>query len=116
MHAVEADQAALAARSADLAGRITVEQRDLARQPLEPAELARFDAVVFDPPRAGAREQAARIAQSPLTCAIAVSCNPNSFARDARILADAGFALREVAPIDQFPWSGHLELVALFRR
>ena len=121
VHAVEADQAALAAMSraaqgADMAGRVTTEQRDLARRPLEPAELARFDAVVFDPPRAGAREQAERIAQSPLTCAIAVSCNPNSFARDARILADGGFTLAEVAPIDQFPWSGHLELVALFRK
>ncbi len=121
VHAVEADQAALAALSraaqgADMAGRITVEQRDLARRPLEPAELARFDAVIFDPPRAGAREQAERIAQSKLESAIAVSCHPNSFARDARILADGGFTLLEVAPIDQFPWSGHLELVALFRR
>ena len=121
VHAVEADQAALealsrAAQAADLAGRVSVEPRDLARRPLEPAELARFDAVIFDPPRAGAREQAARIAGSPLACAIAVSCNPNSFARDARILADGGFRLVEIAPIDQFPWSGHLELAALFKR
>ena len=69
------------------------------------------DCVVFDPPRAGAREQAAEIARSTLPAAIAVSCNPNTFARDARTLVDGGFRLVEVTPIDQFPWTGHLELL-----
>ena len=121
VHAVERDQAALAAlwsgaRKADLAGRITVETRDLARAPVTAEELEGGDCVVFDPPRAGAREQAAEIARSSVPAAIAVSCNPNSFARDARTLVDGGFTLVEVSPIDQFPWTGHLELVASFRR
>ncbi len=64
----------------------------------------------------GAREQAAEIARSSVPAAIAVSCNPNTFARDARTLVDGGFTLVEVTPIDQFPWTGHLELVASFRR
>ncbi len=121
VHAVEGDETALAAlwtaaRRAGLSGRISVEARDLERQPLDTAELARFDAVVFDPPRAGAREQAPQIAESALAAAVAVSCNPNSFARDARILVDGGLRLTEVTPVDQFPWSGHVELVASFRR
>ncbi|MCH7796215.1 MAG: hypothetical protein IH900_13905, partial [Proteobacteria bacterium] len=121
VHAVERDEAAMAAlwsgaRKADLAGRITVETRDLARAPVTAEELAGGDCVVFDPPRAGAREQAAEIARSSVPAAIAVSCNPNTFARDARTLVDGGFTLVEVSPIDQFPWTGHLELVASFRR
>ena len=121
VHAVERDEAAMAAlwsgaRKADLAGRITVETRDLARAPVTAEELAGGDCVVFDPPRAGAREQAAEIARSSVPAAIAVSCNPNTFARDARTLVDGGFTLIEVTPIDQFPWTGHLELVASFRR
>ena len=72
--------------------------------------------MVFDPPRAGAKAQAEAIARSAVPLAIAISCNPNSFARDARILVDGGFTLVEATPIDQFPWSGHLELVAQFRR
>ncbi len=67
-------------------------------------------------PRAGAREQAAEIARSSVPAVIAVSCNPNTFARDARTLVDGGFTLVEVSPIDQFPWTGHLELVASFQR
>ena len=119
--AVEGSAAALdallaSARAAGLGERITAERRDLAQRPLLPAELAGFEALVFDPPRMGARAQAAAIAESALTRVIAVSCNPNSFARDARILADGGFRLHEVTPIDQFPWSGHLELVAFFGR
>ena len=121
VHAVEGDQAALdalwaAARRANLAGRVGIEARDLARRPLEPSELAGFGCAVFDPPRAGAREQAERIARSDLPAAVAVSCNPNTFARDARILVDGGFTLAEVTPLDQFPWSGHVELVARFKR
>jgi 23S rRNA (uracil1939-C5)-methyltransferase len=121
VHAVEGDGAALAAldaaaRRAGLAGRVTGEQRDLERQPLSAAELAGFDAVVFDPPRAGAKAQAAELAQSQVARVVAVSCNPQTFARDARSLADGGFTLVEATPLDQFPWSGHLELVALFER
>ncbi len=121
VHAVERDGAALAAlwaaaRKADLAGRITVTAQDLARAPVLAEDLDGGDCVVFDPPRAGAREQAAEIARSTLPAAIAVSCNPNTFARDARTLVDGGFRLVEVTPIDQFPWTGHLELVASFRR
>jgi 23S rRNA (uracil1939-C5)-methyltransferase len=78
--------------------------------------LKRFDAIVFDPPRAGAKEQAQEIARSKLDCVIGVSCNPTSFARDARILTDAGFRLAKVTPVDQFPWSAHLELVGVFNR
>ncbi len=121
VHALERDEAALAAlwaaaRKAGLAGRVTVEARDLARAPLTAEELAGSECVVFDPPRAGAREQAAALADSPVPAVVAVSCNPNSFARDARILVDGGYRLVEVSPVDQFPWSGHLELVASFRR
>ena len=105
-----------AARRADLASRIAVEVRDLEREPLLPAELARFDAVVFDPPRAGARAQAQELAASKVPVIVAVSCNPNSFARDARILVNGGYRLEEITPVDQFPWSGHLELVAEFAR
>jgi 23S rRNA (uracil1939-C5)-methyltransferase len=121
VHAVERDAAALAslwaaARRADLAGRVTVTAQDLARAPVRAEELEGGDCVVFDPPRAGAREQATQIARSSLPAAIAVSCNPKTFARDARVLVDGGFTLVEVTPVDQFPWTGHLELVAKFRR
>ncbi len=121
VYAAEGDAAALGAldaatRQAGLAGRIEAACRDLARRPLTADELARFDCVVFDPPRAGARTQAEQLAASRVPAAIAVSCNPQTFARDARILVDGGFDLVEVAPLDQFPWSAHLELVALFRR
>jgi len=119
VHAVEADApalAALAAAARGLAGRVTVERRDLAREPLGVDELKTFDAVIFDPPRAGAKEQAAEIARSRLDCAIGVSCHPTSFARDARILIDGGFRLVRVVPVDQFPWSAHLELVGVFAR
>ncbi len=121
VHAVERDETALAAlwaaaRQAGLAGRITVTAQDLARAPVLAEDLEGGDCVVFDPPRAGAREQAAEIARSSVPAAVALSCNPKTFARDARILVDGGFTLVEVTPIDQFPWTGHLELVAKFRR
>ena len=121
VHAVEGDEAALAAlwaaaRRADLAGRIGVEARDLARRPFTPEELAPYGCVVFDPPRAGAREQAAALARSRVPALVAVSCNPRTFARDARILTDGGYTLETVTPVDQFPWSAHLELVAQLRR
>jgi 23S rRNA (uracil1939-C5)-methyltransferase len=95
---------------------ITAEARDLARRPLLAAEMKGLDAVVFDPPRAGAAEQAREIADSRAPRAIGVSCNPATFARDARILIDSGFTLERVTPVDQFLWSPHVELVGVFRR
>lgn len=95
---------------------IEAEARDLFRRPLSAAELKGIDTVVFDPPRAGALEQAREIAASGAATVIAISCNPATFARDARVLADAGFRLERVLPVDQFVWSGHVELVAVLRR
>ncbi|MEO3429088.1 class I SAM-dependent RNA methyltransferase [Pelagibius sp. CAU 1746] len=105
-----------AARRATGVVRVQAELRDLARFPVLADELSGGDVVVFDPPRNGAREQAAEIAASDVPVVIAVSCNPTTFARDARILVDGGYRLKEATPIDQFPWSGHLELVAVFAR
>jgi len=95
---------------------IMPETRDLFRRPLLAEEMRGLDAVVFDPPRAGAEAQAAEIARSKVGRVVGVSCNPQTFARDARILADAGFSLDSVTPIDQFLWSSHVELVAVFSR
>lgn len=103
-----------AARRAGIAGRITAEARDLQRQPLDPDELAVYDAVIFDPPRIGAKAQAASLARTRIPRIAAVSCNPASFARDARILIAGGYRLVAVQPIDQFVWSPHVELVASF--
>jgi 23S rRNA (uracil1939-C5)-methyltransferase len=89
--------------------------RDLFRSPLSAAELKAFDSVVFDPPRQGAEAQAREIARSRVPTVVAVSCNPTTFARDARILVDGGYRLAEVTPIDQFRYSAHVELVAEFR-
>ncbi|MDP7540598.1 MAG: TRAM domain-containing protein [Alphaproteobacteria bacterium] len=92
------------------------ETRDLFARPLTGDELARFDAVIIDPPRAGAHAQAHTLATSTVPCVIAVSCDPGTFARDARSLVDGGYAIETITPIDQFPWSAELELVAVFRR
>jgi 23S rRNA (uracil1939-C5)-methyltransferase len=75
-----------------------------------------MDAVVFDPPRAGALEQSQQIAASKVGRVVGVSCNPQTFARDARVLTDAGFVLEQVLPVDQFLWSPHVELVGVFSR
>lgn len=95
---------------------IDAETRDLFRRPLLAEEMRGLDAVLFDPPRAGAEAQAVEIARSKVARAVGVSCNPLTFVRDARILADAGFSLDSVTPIDQFLWSSHVELVAVFSR
>lgn len=116
VYAADADGAAVRALAAAAGATLEVAARDLFRDPLTAAELDRFDAVVFDPPRAGAQAQAAELARSGVPLAVAVSCNPASFARDARILVDGGYALERVTPVDQFPTSAHLELVAVFRR
>jgi 23S rRNA (uracil1939-C5)-methyltransferase len=95
---------------------LTAEQRDLARNPVSAVELKRFDAVVFDPPRAGAAMQAEEIAASDVARVAAVSCDPATFARDVRILVDAGFTLTRVTPVDQFRWSPHVEVVGALER
>jgi 23S rRNA (uracil1939-C5)-methyltransferase len=90
--------------------------RDLFREPLSPKELETYDAVVLDPPRAGAAEQAERLARSKVPVVIAVSCAPATLARDARTLIDAGFKMGPVTPIDQFIFSPHIEAVTVFKR
>lgn len=93
---------------------LTGEVRDLFRQPLLPDELASFQVVLFDPPRAGAPAQAKQMAQTDIPLIIGVSCNPASFARDARLLAKGGYTLTQVQLVDQFAWSPHIELVGSF--
>lgn len=95
---------------------VTVERRDLVRQPLSALELNTFDAAVFDPPRAGARPLAEALAHSTIPTVVAVSCNPSTLGRDLRLLIDGGYRIEGVTPIDQFPWSSHLEAVAVLRR
>jgi 23S rRNA (uracil1939-C5)-methyltransferase len=89
-------------------------RRDLEREPLRREEANRYDAIVFDPPRAGAAEQAKALASAKTPLLVAVSCNSATFARDARILVDGGYRLESVKVIDQFTWSHHVELVAGF--
>ena len=95
---------------------VTATPRDLFRDPLTPAELAPYDAVVIDPPRAGAQAQIAQLADSPVPTIAHVSCNPATFARDASALVDAGYRMGPIAVVDQFRWSPHVELVAPFTR
>ena len=95
---------------------ITAERRDLFRRPLLASELNAFDAVVIDPPRAGAKAQCEQLAASKVQRIVSISCGPATFARDARILIDGGYTLEKVTPIDQFLWSAHIELSALFVR
>ena len=90
--------------------------RDLFRNPLLPDELDRFAAVVLDPPRAGARDQVERIAQSTVAKVVYFSCNPSSWARDAKLLVEGGYRLKELRPVGQFRWSTHVELASLFVR
>jgi 23S rRNA (uracil1939-C5)-methyltransferase len=121
VHAVESDAAALAAldrasRFASGLKRVTVERRDLFRRPLTAKELAAFDGLVFDPPRAGAEDQAKQLARSDVPFVAAVSCNPVTLARDLRILLNGGYRLTRVTPIDQFLWSPHVEAVALLEK
>jgi len=114
----ESDRPAVAAADAasrKLGGnRISAERRDLFRNPLLEKDLNAFDAVVLDPPRAGAAAQVAELARSKVKKIIYASCDPGSFARDARALQDGGYRLEKLMPIDQFLWSAHVELIALF--
>ena len=114
VHALDVDPEAMAALAAS--GVVTTEVRDLFRRPLSALELAPYDGVVFDPPRAGAAAQAAEIAASEVRVVVAISCHPGTFARDARILLDGGYRLERVLPVDQFLWSPHVELAAVLRK
>jgi 23S rRNA (uracil1939-C5)-methyltransferase len=122
VHAVEGAMPALAALDKAVRGvpglkPVTTEARDLYRRPLLPAELSAFDAVVLDPPRQGAEAQcrALSLAKGPRTIAY-VSCAPATFARDVAILGEGGWKLQRIAPVDQFKWSTHLEVVGVLRR
>ena len=121
VHAVEHDAAALAAleraaRNTSHLKPLSTEQRDLFKRPLLPTELTAYDTVVFDPPRAGAQMQVQQLARSSVKRIVAVSCNPATFVRDAKILIEGGYALEKLWPVDQFLYSAHLELVALFTK
>ena len=121
VHAVEGERDMINAldqawRNADGLKRITHEVRDLFRNPLQSDELARFDAVVIDPPRAGAAAQVAELAQAKIPRIAHVSCNPATFARDTATLIRAGYDVEWIKVVDQFRWSTHVELVALLRR
>lgn len=106
--------------AADRAGgkitRLRGVRRDLFRNPVSAGEMAEFDGLIFDPPRAGAKAQAGEMAASSVPRIVAVSCNPVTFARDARILVEGGYRLEKLVPLDQFVWSAHVELVAVFEK
>ena len=110
--------AALARAAATAPGlrKLDAETRDLFRRPLRAQELAAFDAALIDPPRAGALDQARALAASTLPLVVSISCNPATFARDARILIDGGFQMESPTPLDQFRFSAHVEIAAVFRR
>lgn len=112
-YAAEASRDAAAALKR-AAPALTVEHRDLYRRPLAVDELAQFDAVILDPPRAGAEEQVRALAGSAVRRIACVSCNPGTFSRDARLLVDGGYTLEWVRPVGQFRWSTHVELAACF--
>lgn len=119
--AVRASYAAEASRDASAAlnrasSAMAVEHRDLYRRPLDAGELKRFDAIVLDPPRAGAAEQIKSLSASAVQRIAYVSCNPATFARDARMLVDGGYLFEWVRPVGQFCWSTHAELAACFTR
>lgn len=121
VHAVESEAVALTAL--DEASRrtpglkpVVAEKRDLFRRPLTAKELAAFDGVVFDPPRAGAEAQSRQIANSTVRRVVAVSCNPGTLARDLAQLVAGGYRILRVVPVDQFLWTGHVEVVALLEK
>ncbi len=121
VHAVEADDAALAAL--DRAARetpglkpVTCERRDLFRRPLLSTELSRFDAVILDPPRAGCEAQAKQLARARVPLVVYVSCDPQSLARDLAILQASGYRITRVTPVDQFAWTAHLETVVVLEK
>ena len=115
VYAAEASRDAVLALKRAAPG-IAAEHRDLYRRPLDAGELANFDAVVLDPPRAGAEEQMKGLAASTVSRIAYASCNPATFARDAKVLADGGYRLEWARPVGQFRWSTHVELAAAFSR
>ena len=121
VHAVEGDQRSVAALEHAARNRqglkpVTTERRDLFRRPMMAQELKYIDAVVFDPPRAGAEAQAKELARSTVRKIAAVSCNPLTLARDLAILTAGGYRVTSVTPIDQFLWSPHVEVVVGLER
>jgi 23S rRNA (uracil1939-C5)-methyltransferase len=105
-----------AAGRAGLGGHVETAVRDLRASPLGPKAIEGLDAVIFDPPRAGAKSQAEAIADSDVARVVAVSCNPSTMARDLRILVDGGYRIDRLTPVDQFPMSYHVEAVAILSR
>ncbi len=121
VHAVDINGEALKALAAaagrtNIGGRAATEVRDLNATPIQPKELNKFDAVVFDPPRAGALAQSRLLAGSDIPRIVAISCEPGTFARDAEILVDGGYRLETILPVDQFVYSSKLEIAASFVR
>ncbi|NLR95239.1 class I SAM-dependent RNA methyltransferase [Rhizobium sp. P38BS-XIX] len=121
VHAVESDDKPLAAldhaaRNTQGLKPVSVERRDLFRRPLMAQELKVYDAVVFDPPRAGAEFQCKELARSQVKKIVAVSCNPLTFARDLALLVEGGYRITKVTPIDQFLWTSHVEVVAVLEK
>ena len=121
VHAVEHDARSLAAldraaRETSGLRRVTTEARDLFRRPLLAPDLARFDAIVLDPPRAGAEAQMKQLARASVPIVASVSCDPATFARDGAILLAGGYALERVVLVDQFKYTPHVEMVGVFRR
>jgi 23S rRNA (uracil1939-C5)-methyltransferase len=119
--ALDSDKRAIAAltaaaRHAPGLKPIEARVRDLFRDPMSARELDGFDCIVLDPPRAGAEDQARRLAKSKVPAVIAVSCAPATLARDARILIDGGYRMGPVTPVDQFLFSPHVEAVMAFTR
>lgn len=95
---------------------LTAEKRNLTAEPMTVRELKNYDVVIFDPPRAGAKEQCEKLAKSNVETVIAVSCNPATFARDAKILVEGGYKFKKLTAVDQFIWSPHSEVVGVFSR
>jgi 23S rRNA (uracil1939-C5)-methyltransferase len=121
VHAFDSDAAAIAAlkdavRNTQGLKPVIAETRDLHREPLTAAELNAFDAVVLDPPRAGAEAQARALARSRVPHVVSISCDPGTFARDAHILVEGGYRFLRATPVDQFAWSAHVEIVGVFSR
>lgn len=121
VHAVESEDKPLAAldhaaRNTQGLKPVSVERRDLFRRPLMTQELKVYDAVVFDPPRAGAEFQCKELARSQVKKIVAVSCNPLTFARDLALLVEGGYRITKVTPIDQFLWTSHVEVVAVLEK
>jgi len=118
VHAIEGDRGMAESLISASKGhsRLTAEYRDLFKEPVGARELRDFKAVVFDPPRAGAKEQCQKLAKSAVEVIIGVSCNPATFARDTKILLGGGYHLTTLRMIDQFLWSTHTELVGVFEK